>query len=438
MVAEKPLLKLSPLDTMVLNMRKFAQKTTVKLLLFIWIASSITYLVLFKTFDNEAEISDSDKEAKNYPLEEAGPVLAQPVLAEPNQISHLPKVWSCDDLDKKIQQTSYHLSFDRSEVKGKYSYCLSMMESFQRCIGFVPDNTTFLLPNPFLSYHSRDDFRANVVKYRQAHIYFVHVMKSSGTSMETLLRQLIPSKRGNSNVSPKSRYQPVLSYYCSNMINFYRDAIAQPSVKLMSLDKRSFGLHRMVPQPGYYVTVLRDPVTRFVSMYQYIKQGRYPQLLGDQLFIDVFESDDLDDFLVKTKDKQIPFFDNHSIRMFQFDKYPDLFSTFSGGPDTYIKGVTKIIAVNDSHYTEALKNLRKCAFVGITEDFRKTEDMLTLMLSLNLGSEIKANVNSNYDKKSISNFQRDAIEKRVYYDRKLYNEAKQIFDAQLRAYYKYA
>ena len=190
----------------------------------------------------------------------------------------------------------------------------------------------------------------------------------------------------------------------------------------------------MVPQPGYYVTVLRDPVSRFVSMYQYIKQGRYPQLLGDQLFTDVFQSKSLDDFLKKTINKQIPFFDNHSIRMFQFDKHPDVFSTFSGGPDTYIKDVTQIVAINESHYEEALKNLKKCAFVGITEDFKTTEGMLDFMLGLNLKSEIKANVNQNYDKSSISDFQKEAIEKRVYYDRKLYEEAKKIFKAEVETY----
>ena len=234
----------------------------------------------------------------------------------------------------------------------------------------------------------------------------------------------------------KPKYKVILSYYCSNMINFYKDATRKPEVKLMSLDKRSFGLHRMVPQAGYYVTVLRDPVTRFVSMYQYIKHGKYPQLLGDQLFTDVFDSTSLDDFLVKTQNKQIPFFDNHSIRMFQFDKYPDLFSTFSGGPDTYIKGVTKIIAVNDSHYEEALKNLKKFALVGITENFKMTEELLEFMLSLNMEPEIKANVNMNYEKGLITSTQREAIEKRVYYDRKLYNEAKKIFDAEIEAYYK--
>ena len=133
MIPDKSSVKRLPLETMMLNMRKFAQKTTVKLLFFIWIASSITYLVLFKTFDNEAEISNSggdggkDIEAEHYPEENEGSV-----SAEHDQVLHLPKVWSCDDLNKKIQQTSYHHSFDRSEVKGKHSYCLSMMESFNR------------------------------------------------------------------------------------------------------------------------------------------------------------------------------------------------------------------------------------------------------------------------------------------------------------------
>ena len=416
------------------NMGRIFQLPAVKCLLFLWIASSLTYLFLFTSLLGDSssdDIAHLDRsgEKNDYPVQPTFNSFSGTV----NLSKTLPEVWSCDTFNKEITEQKRSLQFAGKNKAKSTSYCLLMMESFPKCIGFVqnPDNESHLLPNPFLKYNDKLSFENNAVKYRSSHIYFVHIMKSSGTSIEGLLRKL--TRRSAAPVT----YEPILSYYCSSMLYFYQKTVKSPRTRYISLDKRSYGLHKMVPSPGYYITVLRNPVDRFVSMYYYIKQGRYPGLLEDQLFSDIFNSKDLEDFVESTKNKQIPFFDDHSIRMLHFDRYPDVFSTFSGGPDTYIQGTTEIIKINQSHYEEALRNLRNCAFVGLTEHFDESQQMLETLLGLESLKTVEMNVNKNYDKKGISEKIRALIEPRVVYDTKLYEEAKSIFKKQYNNYLKF-
>ncbi|XP_075256516.1 uncharacterized protein LOC142348976 [Convolutriloba macropyga] len=414
-------------------MAKFFHKSAIKFLLFLWIVSSFAYLLLFRSLLNDKDANEFDKAEESnqiYPMEPTWSSNHGPV----NLTRSLVNIWSCDDLENEIRDLTTSYSFGRGRKAGMNkhtSYCLMMMESFQRCFGFVhnADNSSHLLPNPFVTSNDRASFDQNALKYQSAHIYFVHVMKSSGTSIEGVLRKRARISRG--------KLQQVLNYYCSHMLYFYKEAKNHPDNRYISLDKRSYGLHKMIPNPGYYITILRNPVDRFVSMYYYIKQHRYPILLDDQLFDDVFKSKDLNDFLENTKNKQLPFFDNHSIRMFQFDRYPEVFSTFSGGPDTYIPGVTEIVKINQSHYEEALRNLRNCAFVGITERFDESQRMLEKMLGMESSRTLAINVNQNYDKKGITDEQRKLIEPRIVYDSKFYKEAKLIFRSQYDNYLKF-
>ena len=407
------------------TMVKFWHKTGIRFLFFLWIVSSVTYFLLFKSFlrENSTSVVEEDKLI--------GP---KPPTTNRNLRSLVRDPWKCGFLDSEISSEKRSYAFTKAGTSKTTSYCLAMMESFDRCVGFVEDseNPSHLLRNPFLESDSKQQFLQNADKYRSSNIYFVHVMKSSGTSIEGVLRRLTTFDVGGTKI----KFEPVLEYYCSNMLYFYHSVLKKPNSRFIALDKRSYGLHRLVPTPGYYVTILRNPVDRFVSMYYYIKQNRYPNVLEDQLFEDVFRSKDLDDFLEATRNKKLPFFDNHIIRMFQFDTYPEVFSTFSGGPDTYIRDVTPIVKVNQSHYQEALRNLRNCAFVGITEQFEKSQKMLEKLLDLRPAKEIEVNVNRNYHKKSVTSSQRDLILPRVQFDLKLYEEAKLIFDRQLINYDK--
>jgi len=413
-------------------MKKFYHKSTIKFLLFLWIVSSFAYILLFRSLlsdgDEKLEHDKTGQSKSDYPTFDGND---KSFSSSTNLSKSLVDVWSCEDLKKEISDVGGSYNFGR-EPKGKQtSYCLLMMESFQRCVGYPqnPDDAPHLLPNAYLASEDKKSFEKAALAYRFAHIYFVHVMKSSGTSIEGILRRKGTLSHG--------KLQPVLAYYCSHMLYFYKGAKTNPNMRYISLDKRSFGLHKMVPDPGYYVTILRNPVDRFVSMYYYIKQDRYPRLLEDQLFDDIFNSENLDDFLEKTKNKQLPFFDNHSIRMFHFDRFPEVFSTFSGGKDTYIPGSTEIVKINQSHYEEALRNLKNCAFVGITEHFDESQRMLEKLLGLGSTRTVAINVNKNYKKNSVTETQRKLIEPRVEYDLKLYEDALKIFKSQYNNFVKF-
>jgi hypothetical protein len=90
--------------------------------------------------------------------------------------------------------------------------------------------------------------------------FFVHIPKTAGTSLSIVLKGMYPSERvfhiDNSRYEDSSEEFKLLT--------------AQKKAQLALVDGHMYyGLHRYLPHESSYFTMLRDPVKRLVSLYNY-------------------------------------------------------------------------------------------------------------------------------------------------------------------------
>lgn len=106
-------------------------------------------------------------------------------------------------------------------------------------------------------------------------VLFMHIPKTAGTSVRFAIESVIP---------PAER---IYLYEPSHMpIALTVDQLAALSderkrgIRLV-MGHFQYGVHRVLPQETRYVTVLREPVDRLVSMYTFYQRD-FPALVGDQ------------------------------------------------------------------------------------------------------------------------------------------------------------
>ncbi|XP_077979513.1 heparan-sulfate 6-O-sulfotransferase 3-like [Glandiceps talaboti] len=257
--------------------------------------------------------------------------------------------------------------------------------------------------------------------YSKAHIGFVHLPKSGGTSVENLLK-------GIGRVEQTS--------HCGNFFKGVKMLQANAHNKTLRYvfgSKRSYGLHKFNSgsRPFLYLTWLRDPVDKFVSAYYYVKKtAPYFHSLFKKY---VKPAKDLTAFLKMTKNVRIQTFDNHFTRLLLFDDFPNIEASFE---DCCGSTSSNVPELTEKHYLVAKRNLESnMAFVGLTEEFKTSQDMVCYMLGLPI-RESDVHVNANPHRVNITAWERQEIERRNIWDIKLYEDARLIFEEQREIYLK--
>lgn len=90
-------------------------------------------------------------------------------------------------------------------------------------------------------------------------IIFVHIPKTGGTTLERLIKR---------QYEPKSLF--LFNRTAESLAQFRKLTEAEKkNIKFLQGHWR-FGLHKEFPQPCTYMTILRDPIERVISLYHYI------------------------------------------------------------------------------------------------------------------------------------------------------------------------
>ena len=96
-------------------------------------------------------------------------------------------------------------------------------------------------------------------------LLFLHIPKAGGTT----LYRIIERQYKRNEIYSISRGKPYK--YIEDLINFPK--IQKKKYKAIEGHMR-FGLHEFLPQPCTYITILRNPIERVISTYNYIFQIR--------------------------------------------------------------------------------------------------------------------------------------------------------------------
>ncbi|XP_070580271.1 heparan-sulfate 6-O-sulfotransferase 3-B-like [Ptychodera flava] len=298
-----------------------------------------------------------------------------------------------------------------------WSFCADNFAILRKCMR-SPELGTAPLPNFFLG-------NAKVTSvhplYTKASVAFVHLPKSGGTSVEEFLFPIVGQQGFQIGVA-----------YCSHFIEAAH-ILSKSKNQLFLYSKRTYGLHEFTPKgkPFMYVTWLREPVDRIVSAYYYIKKTR--PTFHTMYMKYVVNSRNLTECLQKIGNDHFPEFDNCFVRLLQFGTFPDVDAALDDCCGS-ASDRSAIPAVGEKHYLIARENLRNnLAFVGLLEEFKLSQDMLGYVLG-KPALRTAVQVNTNPHKTELTDFERREIERMNYWDIKLYQDAKEIFEQQKERY----
>jgi hypothetical protein len=240
---------------------------------------------------------------------------------------------------------------------------------------------------------------------KQRALIFLHIPKTAGTTLNCLLDKQYPSKYSCKIHSPyPHNFQDELnkiSRVQKEEINFFKGHMA-------------FGLHKILPQPSTYITMLRDPVERVISLYY---------------------------FILRTPDHYL----YNLVREHQMSLKECISSRISSELEN---GQTRLLSGNlelaknqmgsfepsSPEWLEAAKKNLENNFTafGITERFDESLILFKRKLGWRLPLYVKHNVNKNRPmKETISPDVIRLIEKNNELDIELYNYAKDYFEEQI-------
>ena len=243
-------------------------------------------------------------------------------------------------------------------------------------------------------------------------VLYLHIPKAGGT---TLSDWLFGQLRRSTNVGERSRFFNAGVYYYP--AGYVRDGLtdSEESVKtaLARDDLRGvlghfrFGIHEQLAKPSEYITLLRDPVQRVISLYNFqrLVQERWGDLEGVTIPPDMT----LEDFVLEPP-------------------YPEI----DNGQTRRIAGeAAELEKCSDAMLSRAKGHLREhFTIVGTTERFDESVQLLARIFRWDRRlMYYPRNVAGNDNKKPlVPSATVELIENKNSFDRKLYQYAEQLLD----------
>ncbi|MBE9190340.1 sulfotransferase family 2 domain-containing protein [Gloeocapsopsis crepidinum LEGE 06123] len=249
--------------------------------------------------------------------------------------------------------------------------------------------------------------KLNQGKYNDASIIFLHIPKSAGSTLNTVINR-------------QYRKEFIFSIY--GFERSEREVKTAEQFKALPETRRrnikllrghiGFGLHKYLVQPSIYITLLRDPIKRVLSQYYYIlRQPEHP--LYKELKTNNMS---LQDYVISGIDPNV---NNGQTK------------ALAGVKATTIKfGEVPITLLED-----AQKNIQEhFAVVGLTEKFDESLILLQKVLGWKSLFYTKKNVAKNQQSKDISAADMTLIQQYNELDIELYNFAEKYVENKMNQY----
>ncbi len=224
-------------------------------------------------------------------------------------------------------------------------------------------------------------------------LLFIHVPKAAGTA----LRNALTEQRGLSR-------QLFLYPHAPGFPGEYLLCLTESQLANLECVYGHFGfrLHKCMPQPCEYATVLREPIARTLSHFFQLKRSAEP---GS----DLAASLPADEFFAQTSDAD---FDNLMTRLVSGDTADVL--PFGG--------------VNELVFQHALENLHQWFnYVGIQDDIHEVQRQLAQRLHLPLKRVERENIGEPQQTAAVSKTTLEKIERLNEYDKQLYRYVRENF-----------
>tara|TARA_B100000315_G_scaffold252780_2_gene290269 strand:+ start:1295 stop:2113 length:819 start_codon:yes stop_codon:yes gene_type:complete len=199
-------------------------------------------------------------------------------------------------------------------------------------------------------------------------IYFLHIPKTAGTS----LRKVIESQFRPEEICPCSVMQ--------ELANVVRRDVSELATYPVIAGHMGYTLLSLLPTPPRVITMLREPVARTISRFNYMRQqcarsGRVPW--GHARFLDPDVS--INDFLSFEPTRRL--ITNFQVRNLAQDfDLTKTYTDFDGNP--LMPKMNKLFAYTSPGLSDrellatAKRRLASFEFVGITERFRESLELL--------------------------------------------------------------
>jgi hypothetical protein len=233
---------------------------------------------------------------------------------------------------------------------------------------------------------------------QEQRVIFLHVPKAAGSSLQRILDY---------------QYKPTNTFSISRSrtVEEFKQLPRERREKIRLLKGHMyFGLHEFLPSPSTYITVLRDPVDRIISLYYFVLQS--PHHSHHKLVTS--QNMSLEDYFYSGRKRQL---NNGQTRL------------LSGIDSTVIDFGQCSTAMLES----AKKNLQEHFLVfGITERFDETLILMKRALGWKNPFYVKHNVTKDRpSKENVSRDILDLIKKYNELDIELYNYAKKMFEERI-------
>ncbi|AFZ28837.1 hypothetical protein Glo7428_0228 [Gloeocapsa sp. PCC 7428] len=246
----------------------------------------------------------------------------------------------------------------------------------------------------------------NQQRYSDTAIVFLHIPKAAGSTLNTVINRQYAK-------------DSIFSIY--GFERSEREAKTVEQFKTLPETRRSkikllrghvgFGLHDYLPQPSTYITLLRDPAERVVSLYRYIiRRPEHP--LYDP---------------VKTNNLSLEEFVRSGIAPSAYNGQTKIIAGFKKGSTEYEDFSIKLLEV-------AKKNIQEhFAVVGLTEKFDESLLLLQRVLGWKLLFYRRKNV-AEQTNKDIPSTTTSLIQKYNELDMELYHFAEKYLENQMNLY----
>jgi len=232
---------------------------------------------------------------------------------------------------------------------------------------------------------------------------FIHIPKTGGTSLVNTLAHQIYFKKFK-RLNPTKDTHP--KEFMAKATNYLEQAVSEGIYEVVG-GHFGFGAHPDLKKSNKYFTVLREPISRVFSEYNFMKyKGMYYQKWIAE------EGITIKDYLYHEKTFYLNNFQTRLISGVGFEQGDK---------------------VNDAMFRRAASNLKDFLAIGLTE--RMPETLALFYRKLNwsrMPVMLKSNVNTQKSKQVLLEQEKRAIADREQYDLKLYKLASELFEKSLR------
>lgn len=223
-------------------------------------------------------------------------------------------------------------------------------------------------------------------------LLFLHIPKTAGSSLRTML--LANTRRHVRIIEPIAELSEL------------RDLSLEERSRLELVEGHFyFGIHELIPRPCVYLTMLREPIDRLLSLYSFIRGWE-----GHHLHQDMKESS----IGACIRRRLTIEFDNFMVRQLTSLRHIDV----------PFGGVTREMLV------EAKAHLDGIALLGLTEEFSRSMNYFARALGWKAPDEPRENASPvRIRLKDISSQDAESLRESNRFDIELYEYAKELFAA---------